>query len=420
MKVNIKRPKKLRPLFETKKKYIAIEGGRNSAKSWGIADFLINECLTGKRILCFREIQRSLKESSYQLVLDTIDRMGLNGYFTSINNEIRCNTGGKMVFIGLKGGSKQEELTRLKSLEGFDIGWNEEASSTSQQSLDLIMPTFRKKGAKVVFSYNRIEEADPVHKTLVMTERDDVEHIYITYLDNPYCTDDMLKEAEALKKSDPDKYRHVYLGEPLNQSDNAIIKISDVRDAMERKANTEGQIQIGADIARYGTDSTVFSKRKGLTMTDLQTFRKQSIPEVARRLILFANSDKKIPIKIDDTGVGGGVTDILTEQGYNVIPVNNGEKAIDKDKYNNAISEQWFTFAENINSITLLQHDKLKQELTTRYWKINSKGQRVVESKDEYKMRGFGSPDSADSVLLCFYECTNKFKMTSSKVAGWG
>ena len=419
MKVNIKRPKVFKPLFETTKKYIAIEGGRYSAKSWQIADWGINRCLKGERGLCFREVQRSLKESSYQLVLDTIDRMGLNDYFRPIANEIVCTkSGGKMVFMGLKGGSKADELTRLKSLEGFQWGWNEEASSTSQQNIDLIMPTFRIEGCQIVFSYNRSLDADPVHKTLVLSGRDDVEHIYCTYEDNPYCTGDMIKEAELMKKMDYDKYLHVFKGEPINQSEKAIISIRQVNEAIERKPNYEGQTQIGADIARYGEDKTVFTKRKGLSLVDTREYKKQSIVETANKLMMFAGS-REIPIKVDDSGLGGGVTDILQSNGYNVIPVNNGEVAMDKDKYNNAISEMWFTFSENINKISLLQHDKMKQELTSRNWKIDSKGRRVVESKDEYKKRGFSSPDYADSVLLCFYECQNKYKITTSKVIGW-
>jgi hypothetical protein len=98
----------------------------------------------------------------------------------------------------------------------------------------------------------------------------------------------------------------------------------------------------------------------------------------------------------------GGVTDYLEKFGFNAIGINNAEKAIDNDKYNNRISEMWFEFKKILPAASLLPLQELKNELVTRFWKMDNKNRRCVESKDEYKKRGFKSPDLADALLLCY------------------
>jgi phage terminase large subunit len=416
--LKIQFPKKVRPLFKTLKKYIVAFGGRASSKSWGAAAKMVIDAAQGHRGLCFREVQNSIKESSFELVMNTIDRLNIPG-FTTINNEISHKSGGKLVFKGLKGGSLDQEKTRIKSLEGFTRGWGEEASSISSEHLNLIMPTFRLEGSQILFSYNRFLDADPVHDLFVMKDRTDTEIININYWDNPFCPRSLRIEADTMKESDYDMWLHVYGGEPLNQSENSIMSISEVVQAMERKPNYEGATQIGADIARYGADATVFYKRKGMAVVDEKVYKKQSIPETARKLVQFANRDKKVPIKIDDTGVGGGVTDIVKEYGYNAIAVNNGASAKDKNKYPDSISESWFEFSEGLHKCALPNDQQLKQELTTRFWKTDMQGRRVIESKKEYKKRGFKSPDKADALLLCFYNKVNGSIIHSSRIEGW-
>ena len=117
----------------------------------------------------------------------------------------------------------------------------------------------------------------------------------------------------------------------------------------------------------------------------------------------FAEYDKDVLIKVDDTGVGGGVTDEMIKRGYSIMPVNFGAKASDPDKYPNLISEAWFYLASIIDTIQLELDDDLLMELTSRQWKMDSAGRRRVESKDEYKKRGFRSPDLADALIMCFY-----------------
>ena len=132
--------------------------------------------------------------------------------------------------------------------------------------------------------------------------------------------------------------------------------------------------------------------------------------ETCQYLIDFIGNNTKIPLKIDDTGVGGGVTDYLEQFGFEVIPVNFGSKAEDFQKYNNKISEMWFNFKDIINEISLLDIPDLKTELITREWKIDKQGRRQIESKEDYKKRGYKSPDFADACLLAFYINQSDYK----------
>ena len=93
----------------------------------------------------------------------------------------------------------------------------------------------------------------------------------------------------------------------------------------------------------------------------------------------------------------------MIARGYNVIPINFGAKASNSDKYPNLISEAWFYLQSIIDQISITNDKDLLVELSNREWKMDSKGRRGVESKDDYKKRGFRSPDLADATILCFY-----------------
>jgi len=172
---------------------------------------------------------------------------------------------------------------------------------------------------------------------------------------------------------------------------------------MRRTVEDDGAIEIGVDVARMGNDRTVFKKRKGLKLVDTKIYTKNRTPEICDKLEMFADFNKSILIKVDDTGVGGGVTDEMLRRNYNVMPVNFGASPRDKDKYPNLISEAWFYMAEIMDTIQLDMDSDLLMELSTRRWVMDSRGRRGVESKEAYKKRGYRSPDMADATILCFY-----------------
>ena len=210
-------------------------------------------------------------------------------------------------------------------------------------------------------------------------------------------------------------------GEICDQASDTIIKLSQVIRMFENSLDPDfddaGQIQAGVDVARGGADDTVFFKRKGLKiigteiLPSVELSEKKSLVDQADKLCEFVDFKKFVPIKIDDTGVGGGLTDIMESRGYTVVPVNFQSKANSEDDYPNVISEMWFTVASIIQEISCPENEiteRLQIELVNRKNDgQDNRGRRVVESKKRYRERtGFQSPDMADAFLLAFYERT--------------
>jgi phage terminase large subunit len=416
---------KLIPAFKsaytTKKKFVYLYGGRGSGKSYCIADYLIEVSRKESTvILCTREIQKSIQESVYALLKDRISERGLTKEYTILKTEIYHNvTGTRFIFAGLK----DHTVDSIKSLQGVKYCWVEEAHSVSEQSLQILIPTLRKEGVRFFFSFNRKKERDPIYamamrdlpdmrrrsceindKSYVWQELEgpDALGIFINYDGNPYFPETLEKERVKLFNSDHDAYLHVWGGLPEQQGDKSVLSRKAVLDAMSRVVSDEGGYMIGCDVARFGDDRTVIYMRKGLKIVDSLVLKKCDTVQVGQAVADMAEG-KDVRINIDDTGVGGGVTDYLMHKGLDVNPVNFGGAAVEPDKYANVISEMWFEFKSIINEVQLPDDNVLLEELTDRYYSFDNKERKKIESKDEYKKRNNKSPDLADSILLCFY-----------------
>lgn len=401
--VTIQIPVEFKEMFNPKWRNIVYYGGRGSTKSHSVARGLLIKMRSSKRrVLCAREFQNSIEESSYQLMIDLINLYELNDFTYTKTEIINKVTGSNMIFKGLRKGTSQS----VKSLEGIDDVWVEEAQSVSAESLEILSPTIRKPGSQLYFTYNRLNEQDPVHVKYVINAPPDTYSKKVNYdtAQRAGFFPEVLRiEMEHDKATDPDMYAHKWLGEPISQGDKAILGRGKVVDAMNREVNDDGAIEVGVDVARYGDDRSEFVMRKGLREIKRSTFMKLSLTDLADRLCEFLDFNKKALIKVDDTGVGGGLTDIMIERGYNVMAINFGASPNDKDKYPNLISEAWFYIREIIDTISLHNDTDLLMELTSRQWVMDSKGRRGVESKDIYKKRGNRSPDKADATILAFY-----------------
>lgn len=389
-------------LFNESWRNIVFYGGRGSGKSQHAALALI---LRGRakrlRILCTRELQNTISDSVHKELSDIITRYGFTDYEVTekvIRNKI---TGTEFIFKGLRHNS-----TEIKSMSGLDIVWVEEAQSISEASIKVLVPTVRKPGSQLIFTFNRLNERDPVYVRYVLQDRPRtyVRKVNFDVLEREgLFPTELREEMEADKAVSLDLFAHVWLGEPLTQSDTAILSRTAILEAMERQPDDEGAVEVGVDVARMGDDRTVFTKRKGHAEVESREYTKLRTTEVCDKLELFVDYDKEVLLKIDDTGVGGGVTDEMILRGYRVMPINFGAKAADPDKYPNLISEAWFYLASIINEISLHMDPELLMELSTRQWKQDSKGRRAVESKVDYKKRGNRSPDKADALIMAFY-----------------
>lgn len=403
-KTLVKLPSEFKPLFDSWWRHAVIEGGRYSLKSHTVARFLLLTARSKRvRIACLRQFQKNIADSSYQLLIDLIQQYGFSEFVWTNDTITNTNTGSTFIFKGLD----RNVETTIKSLEGIDIAWIDEAQTITLKSIRILNPTIRKPGSKIIWTLNRLTDLDPVISYFITNPpRKDVWHLEVDYRiaqKNGWLSNEILYEIEQARINHPEDYAHDYLGKALAISDKNIIQTAQVIEAMGREVDDEGAIEVGVDVARLGGDRTVFVKRKGLKEIGRASFTKKRTTEVCDLLVNFIGADKDILIKIDDTGVGGGVTDEMIARGYNVIPINFGAKASNPDKYPNLISEAWFYLQSIIDNISIANDKDLLVELSNREWKMDSKGRRGVESKDDYKKRGFRSPDLADATILCFY-----------------
>jgi phage terminase large subunit len=216
--LRIEVPEKLLPLLYPKR-YKGAYGGRGGAKSHFFAEQVICGALAGKRIVCLREVQNSIKESVKQLLTDKIIGFGVEHQFTILESEIRGPNDSQIIFKGLQ----SFNAANIKSLEGFDIAWVEEAQTLSQHSLDLLRPTIRKQGSELWFSWNPRYKTDAVDKFFRAGKADNAVSVMINWHDNPWFKDtplyaDMLADFEK----DPDKAEHVWNG-AYGSSQGAIL-----------------------------------------------------------------------------------------------------------------------------------------------------------------------------------------------------
>ena len=403
-KTLVKLPSEFKPLFDSWWRHAVIEGGRYSLKSHTVARFLLLTARSRRvRIACLRQFQKNIADSSYQLLIDLIQQYGFSEFVWTNDTITNTNTGSTFIFKGLD----RNVETTIKSLEGVDIAWIDEAQTITLKSIRILNPTIRKPGSKIIWTLNRLTDLDPVISYFITNPpRKDVWHLEVDYRiaqKNGWLSNEILYEIEQARINHPEDYAHDYLGKALAISDKNIIQTAQVIEAMGREVDDEGAIEVGVDVARLGGDRTVFVKRKGLREIGRASFTKKRTTEVCDLLVNFIGADKDVLIKIDDTGVGGGVTDEMIAKGYNVVPINFGAKASNPDKYPNLISEAWFYLQSIIDNISITNDKDLLVELSNREWKMDSKGRRGVESKDDYKKRGFRSPDLADATILCFY-----------------
>jgi len=194
----------------TPSRYKAAHGGRGSAKSHSFAKALLILARRGpKRILCAREVQHSIRDSSKRLLDDKIKELEWDNFFESTDQEIRGPNGSLFLFAGLR----QMSSDAVRSMEGVDIAWVDEANAVSQISLQTLIPTIRKPDSELWFSWNPRSPKDPVDNMFRGGEPPPSSIVReIHWYDNPFFPEVLKKDLEWDKRRDPDKYAHVWLG----------------------------------------------------------------------------------------------------------------------------------------------------------------------------------------------------------------
>jgi len=205
----------MRPFHAERRRHKVARGGRGGGKSWCIARLLLlRGAETKLRILCAREVQKSIKDSVHKLLSDQIEAMGLSAFYDIQATTIKGANGTEFLFTGLQDHTSDS----IKSYEGVDICWVEEAQTVSQHSANILIPTIRGSDAarsrgeqsEIWWSYNPRLEEDYVHADIA--KRADALVIDVSYADNPWFPPELEAERLALKALNDDLYRHVWEG----------------------------------------------------------------------------------------------------------------------------------------------------------------------------------------------------------------
>ena len=250
--LQIKTPKWAAPLLEPAR-YKGAWGGRGSGKSHFFAEMMIESHILDqkRRSVCVREIQKSLNQSVKRLLEMKIQNMNAGAYFEVQDAVIKSKKGdGLIIFQGMQ----SHTADSIKSLEGYDCAWVEEAQSLSQVSLDLLRPTIRKPGSELHFTWNPRQSNDPVDFLLRgPTPPKDATVIKVNYTDNPWFPSVLRDEMEYDKRRDPDKYQHVWMGEYLRNSQSRVFRNWKIEDF---EAPADAIHRLGADWG-FSIDPTV-------------------------------------------------------------------------------------------------------------------------------------------------------------------
>ena len=395
------------PLLTEHKRIKFYYGGRAGGKSYAFADSLL---LKGRQqnllIACLREIQDSIKDSVYKLLCDRIALYELHDYKIFENRIENTVTGSKFIFKGLR----DQDVQHIKSLEGVDIAWIEEAQTISKRSWEVLEPTIRKDGSEIWISMNRELENDPLWVMLAAHPDDRTLVCKVNYTDNPFCPEEIKIQAEKCKKNHPDDYAHIWLGEPIHQGHTKLISSQFVRQAFEQNIiSSTSPLIIGLDVARFGDDKTIFCFRQGRLCLKFLSYEKLDNVAVANLATGFIKDYKPHRIFMDIGGQGAGVFDILKDRGYREVirGVYFGEKAINDERYFNRRAEMWDSVQAWLSSslqVQLPKDEELFDELTSINKKYDRRGRLQLEEKDEVKKRLGRSPDKADALALTFAE----------------
>ena len=304
-------------------RYKVYYGGRGGGKSWQFARALILLGYDRKlRILCTREIQRSISDSVHKLLTEQIDALGLNYFYAITRDSIKGANGTEFIFKGLHANSQE-----IKSTEGVDICWIEEAMSVSEDSWAVLIPTIRKEGSEIWVTFNPDSEKDPVYQRFLVHGASDAYIRKINYDENPHFPDVLRKEMEWLKSRDYQAYLHIWEGEVKRHS-NALV-FGNYFKVEEFETPQRVRFYHGADwgFACLGGDTLIMTDKGEIPIRDIRPGDKVLTRKGYRRVVAFLPRGRKKVYTVD-CGNGRPITATADHRFYTA----DGWKRVDKLK----------------------------------------------------------------------------------------
>ncbi len=320
MEKTIEIPREFQQLFGRDWREAAVYGGRFSLKSHTVARFILIRARQEKtRVACFREFQNSIGESSHQLLADLIKYYELNEFEVTNNSIVNKLNGSDFLFKGLYLNEQS-----IKSIEGIDLAWIEEAQTVSNESLEVLTPTVRKPGSQIVYTYNRLLEDDPVHQRLVVEGRPNTLIINVNYhtaLKHGMMPEVIKLEMEDDKLKRPALYNHKWLGEP-NSMERKIYTNWQLLDAIPHEARF---VRRGLDFG-YSNDPTavvdIYKYNGGYILDEVTHQKGLSNKQIADLLQPHASiltiADSAEPKSIDE----------IYSYGINIIGATKGKDSV--------------------------------------------------------------------------------------------
>jgi len=360
-------PAEYKPLFTDDWREAGIYGGRYSLKSHTVARYLLIRAREKKtRVACFREFQASIAESSHQLLSELIIKYELTDFEVTNNSILNKVNGSDFIFKGLWNNEQS-----IKSIEGIDIAWVEEAQTVSEKSIEVLTPTVRKAKSKIIYTYNRLLEEDPVHNRLVLEGRPDTLIINVNYdiaLKYEMMPDVILKEIEDDKKNRPGLYKHKWLGEP-NNMERKIYKDWNIIDEIPHEARLE---RVGLDFG-YSNDPSsiveIYKYNSGFILNE-KTYQKGLSNKQLADILLTIEGN---PIIIADSAEPKSIDEIMG-YGVNILPCVKGKDSV----------SQGIQFVKDQRISVTKRSINIVKEYRNYLWEINKEGKIINKPEHQF------------------------------------
>ena len=449
-KAAIKPNAALKSFWKTKRidgKHVRIRvlyGGRASSKSWdaAIRAVMIAHNYEGRKFLCVRQFQNKIEESVYTLIKQIIKMLGLSGNFKITNNKIEhIYTGSEFIFYGL-----WRHIDEIKSLEGVNYCWIEEAHNLTPNQWKVLEPTVREKFSEFWVIFNPQILTDFVYQRFVINPPRNTIARKINYTENPCISSTMLEVIDGVKAEDLDEYNHIYGGDPLEDDDSVIIKRSWLNAATDAHIKLDfeptGSRKIGFDIADDGGDRCVNVLAHGSVCLELEQWKANEDELLKSCKRTYKNAREwKAGIVYDSLGVGasaGAKFNEINEETNTTKPIrhqkfqagaavnkpeSNYKHGIkNKDMFCNLKAQSWWHVADRLRntwdavtngteydpadlisiSSEIKDLEKLLCELSTPKKDYDNTDKIKVESKKDLLKREIPSPDLADAFIMAF------------------
>lgn len=404
-------------------KFILLEGGRGSSKTQTAARLILLLCeLRCIRAVCGRELETNIEESVHAVFADLIRQYNLN--FTVQKTRIIHNTNGsEILFMGMK----EATSTNLKGLEGADLVWMDEAETATEPLLRVLIPTLRKNKVLFIFTMNRRNRDDAV--VAYLEGRSDCYHRRVNYVDNPHCPQTLIDEANECKLRNEAEWRHVWMGEPREETSDHIFNYQALWDSVDRVprsltgTNLKPQRVMSLDVAGGGGDKCVclVMERSGtseFTIIAMETWAEKDTMSSLGRAISFIAQFKPDVFIVDADGMGYTFCDRLGEARVPHYRYNGGgTQGIDELNNINIRAQAYFTAAMWFEQGWLCvptQFKRVLSQLEKVKRKYRSDGRNQVIDKPSMRKDLQGkSPDEADALIMAIWAAIKYLRIDS-------